>query len=88
MVKMVGLRTNVEINNAQNIKWICSYAPIILALTSGTSTRIYLEEEMLSTPNNMKKVSLIFMVIIITDFCKFSNFFVTSANVVTELIFF
>ena len=72
----------------KTINVFCSYAPIILALTSGTSTRIYLEEETVSTPTNIKKVSLIFMVIITPNFCKFSYFVVTSANVVTELIFF
>ena len=72
----------------KTLNGFCSYAPIILALTSGTSTRIYLEEEMVSTPSNIKKVSLIIMVMITTDFCKFSYFVVTSANVVTDLTFF
>ena len=72
----------------KTINVFCSYAPIILALTSGTSTRIYLEEEMVSTPRNIRKVSLISMVIITTDFCKKIYFVVISANVVTELMFF
>ena len=61
---------------------------MVLAFTSWTSTRIYLEEEIVSTTSNIKKVGFISMVIITTDFCKISYFVETSANVATELIFF
>ena len=64
----------------------CSYAPMVLAFTSWTSTRIYLEEEIVSTPRKVKKVSLISMVMITTDFGKISCLVVTSANVVSESI--
>ena len=66
----------------------CSYAPMVLAFTSWTSTRIYLEEEIVSTPRKIKKVSLISMVMITTDFGKISCLVVTSANVVSESICF